>query len=131
MDLPAPGQLGLGIMGKRSVARRRESPEAMATCHYLRIKRQFFWVQPNRGFFDTRIQRFRKDTNPYCRNGVPDILWVYQGQLIGIEMKRPKGGRQSDAQKEFQKDLEDAGGIYILAKGADDAITQINAILKI
>jgi hypothetical protein len=45
--------------------------------------------------------------------GSPDIVCVIGGQYIGIEVKR-KGGKQSEAQKEFQASLETAGGEYCL-----------------
>ena len=46
--------------------------------------------------------------------GSPDIVCVVNGQYVGIEVKAPKG-RQSENQKEFQTQLEAAGGGDILA----------------
>ena len=37
------------------------------------------------------------------------------GRRLEIETKRPKGGRQSDAQKRFQAMIERMGGVYVLA----------------
>ena len=51
--------------------------------------------------------------------GAPDIVCVVKGQYVGIEVKGPQG-RQSDNQKEFQAQLEAAGGKYILAYSTDD-----------
>ena len=51
--------------------------------------------------------------------GAPDIVCVINGQYVGIEVKAPKG-RQSENQKEFQAQLEVAGGKYILAYSIDD-----------
>lgn len=51
--------------------------------------------------------------------GAPDIVYVEKGQYVGIEVKAPKG-KQSDNQKEFQRQLEAAGGRYILAYSVDD-----------
>jgi predicted SprT family Zn-dependent metalloprotease len=44
---------------------------------------------------------------------------VVNGQYVGIEVKAAKG-KQSDHQKEFQRQLEAAGGRYILAYSLDD-----------
>lgn len=50
------------------------------------------------------------------RPGVPDILiWVPPyGRTIGLELKRPKGGRTSPAQIEFGGALRRAGGVVYL-----------------
>jgi Holliday junction resolvase len=51
--------------------------------------------------------------------GIPDLIAVKNGRVLFIELKTPRG-RQSDYQKQFQADLEAAGGEYILCRGADD-----------
>ena len=57
----------------------------------------------------------------YGVKGAPDIVCVVDGQYVGIEVKSPSG-RQNEAQKAFQKSLEEAGGRYILARSVDDVI---------
>lgn len=57
--------------------------------------------------------------------GVSDRLVCYKGHFIGIEAKRPsrkshKNGGQSDAQRQFEKDVRSAGGHYILAYNVED-----------
>ena len=49
------------------------------------------------------------------KNGDPDMIVCYKGRYIGIEAKDIYGS-QSEWQKLRQKQIEDAGGIYILAK---------------
>jgi len=44
---------------------------------------------------------------------------VIAGQYVGIEVKAPKG-KQSENQQESQRQLEAAGGKYILAYSIDD-----------
>ena len=51
--------------------------------------------------------------------GLPDLQAVKDGKTIYIEVKRP-GGRQSEHQKRFQRDIEKHGGQYILAFGVED-----------
>ena len=53
--------------------------------------------------------------------GSPDIICVIKGQYVGIEVKGTKGV-QSDNQKQFQQDLERAGGLYILARDLSDIV---------
>lgn len=55
----------------------------------------------------------------YAKPGDPDIISCYKGKFIAIEAKTPTG-RQSDWQKLRQREIEDAGGIYILARSVDD-----------
>jgi hypothetical protein len=60
------------------------------------------------------------------RWGSPHIICVINGQFAGIEVKAPKG-KQSDDQKEFQKNLEATGGKYILAFDLDDVLKAISS----
>jgi hypothetical protein len=59
-------------------------------------------------------------------NGIPDIISIVDGVFVGIEVK-DRLGRQSKAQVAFQKQLESAGGVYILAKSLDDVIEVLNS----
>jgi hypothetical protein len=53
--------------------------------------------------------------------GQPDIQGLISpsGRYIGIEVKT-KTGKQSDAQKTFQRVVESLGGIFILARSVED-----------
>jgi hypothetical protein len=61
--------------------------------------------------------RFRR--NPAA--GVADIIACLApgGRLCAIECKSAKG-RQSPAQVEYQREIESAGGLYIVARCASD-----------
>lgn len=52
-------------------------------------------------------------------NGVPDVLVVINGKLIGIEVKAALG-RQSVDQMRWQLNLEAAGARYILARSWEE-----------
>jgi hypothetical protein len=76
------------------------------------------------------VGKFRLDTGRVISFGVagcPDIIGCYKGRFVGIEVKTPKG-RQSDQQINFQAAVERAGGIYILARSVDDAVSALGAI---
>lgn len=94
-------------------------------CNYLSLRRYFFWKNTSSGYFDAAKKRFRKHSSPYVRNGTPDIILIHMGQFIGLEVKTSTG-RQSDAQKSFQKDLESAGARYFLVRSID----QLQDILR-
>ena len=55
--------------------------------------------------------------------GTPDIVSCILGKFIGIECKRPRGGRQSEAQKLAQAKIEAAGGVYLLCNTAEPLST--------
>jgi len=60
----------------------------------------------------------------FSRKGISDIIAIINGKIICIEIKTIQG-RQSTYQKEFQKEVEGAGGIYFLARSVDDVIKKL------
>lgn len=57
--------------------------------------------------------------------GGADLIGMLQGRFLGVEIKTPIG-RQSPEQRTFQAVVESKGGIYLLVRGVDDAIAQID-----
>jgi hypothetical protein len=53
--------------------------------------------------------------------GVSDILGVWKGRLLAIEVKRP-GGKVSDEQQAFIDRVNKLGGIAFVARSVDDVI---------
>jgi Holliday junction resolvase-like predicted endonuclease len=51
--------------------------------------------------------------------GISDLIAVKDGRVLFVELKTARG-RQSEHQKEFQTDLEAAGGEYLLCRGVED-----------
>lgn len=62
-------------------------------------------------------------------NGSADISATIKGRSIKIEVKIGKD-KQSDAQKEYQKNIEKAGGIYIIASDFDDFMMWYKAFIE-
>ena len=91
-----------------------ETDLVKAIGQYLTYKR-VFWYRNNTGATKTASGGFIR----FGTKGSPDIIAVAKGRYIGIECKMGSG-RQSPAQKEFQRALEAAGGKYILARSIDD-----------
>ncbi len=54
-----------------------------------------------------------------CYAGASDLVALKNGRTVWIEVETGTG-RQSTAQKQFQQDIERAGGTYLLARGLDD-----------
>lgn len=53
--------------------------------------------------------------------GTPDLLGVWDGKALAIEVKNAKG-RQRPEQVAFQKAWQARGGVYILARSVEDVI---------
>jgi len=66
------------------------------------------------------------------RAGVPDLFVLYDGQLIGIELKAAKG-RLSEAQTAFQATMVRAGAVVAVCRSVDavaDALAYADVPLK-
>ena len=55
--------------------------------------------------------------------GSPDIFVMFGNRIYGIEVKGPKG-KLSPAQEEFRDRFRCAGGVYIVARGLQDVISE-------
>lgn len=64
---------------------------------------------------------------PYAKPGDPDIIVCYQGMFIAIEAKTYEGS-QSEWQKLREKQIRDAGGIYLIIKNVDQLASFLNAL---
>jgi len=106
--------------------------ELSILAYLVRVKHLLAWKNPAAGRFDPRRKIFVKSkeaNNPYARNGVPDILCVIKGRLLGFEVKS-KVGRQSEAQKLFERDLRSSGGHYYLVRSVEEVITAVKEFAR-
>ena len=53
--------------------------------------------------------------------GIPDIIAIGKGRVLFLEIKKPTG-KQSEYQKEFQRNIECQGGEYVLVRKLEDLI---------
>ncbi len=87
------------------------------------LKDSFFWRQ-NSGMAKSEY----KGKTRFWRSGIAgiaDIMGVYKGKAIAIEVKRPKK-KQSDDQIAFQQRFEECGGIYVVCSDATAIVKQID-----
>lgn len=61
---------------------------------------------------------------PGQKRGWPDITLCKEGKFIGLEVKTQKG-RQTEAQKEVEKQIKAAGGEYYIVRSVEDVIEVI------
>ena len=84
----------------------KESEVKLMVRKYLTIKNWFFFpIVQSIGSF----------------KGAPDIIACKNGQVLFIEVKTPRG-RQSEHQKEFQKNIEAQKCKYLLVRDLDDLV---------
>ena len=81
---------------------------------WLALRKIRAW-RVNTGGVPARGGRFKRNVAA----GFPDLVCCWRGRFVGIEVKTAKG-RQQPSQKLFQKELEEAAGVYILARSLAD-----------
>lgn len=82
-----------------------------------------FWRQ-NTGTFRTMDGR---RVVKVCATGAGDIMGVYRRRAVAIETK-PLKGKLRETQKIFRHAFEKAGGIYLVARSVDEALSGLEAI---
>jgi len=86
---------------------------------------------------ENKIKRLLADRGAYyfkhfgckfSRVGVPDLVCCYKGRFIGIEVKRPSGGIVSEIQQINLNQINNAGGIGIVARSIEEVENCLNYI---
>jgi len=81
----------------------------------------FAWKNNSVGIYDPVKKIYRKSWNKYAINGVSDILGVYKGKALAIEVKTPKTkNKVSEAQKNFLYQFNKRGGLGFVASSVND-----------
>jgi len=62
--------------------------------------------------------------------GIPDVLIVWQGRAIFVEIKRP-GGRLSPAQKAMHERITSAGAVVATCFSAEDVERYLSVIMPL
>jgi len=112
------------------------TPESIvrdSICEYLQLHKCFYFIHDSVGIFDPVKQRFRSNTNKHRMKGVADILGIWQGKPLAIEVKSARE-RLTPEQRLFLERFRAEGGISILARSIDDVekalkLTNINNCL--
>lgn len=86
--------------------------------NYLKSRRIFAWKVQTVGIYDQKIGGYRKAGANYMR-GVADIIGIYNGRLLAIEVKS-RIGKLSELQKIFLQRVREEGGIAMVARSIED-----------
>lgn len=77
------------------------------------------------GVYDAKLGGLRTSG---MKKGLPDVIGIHKGRFLGIEIKIGKD-RQSDDQKDREAEINQAGGIYLIAKTFDQIKPELDEIL--
>lgn len=97
-----------------------ESDPKLAILKYLTSKGYLCWKH-HKNTFNAKLGI--RTSDPYVPNGIADILLINKeayGQLWGLEIKRPKGGRVSADQILMKKRFELNNARYEVVKSVEE-----------
>lgn len=98
-------------------------------CAWLsRVQNCTFSTIRNGGVYDPKLGRFRRNSDPYYRKGVADVIGILNGIPLAIEFKS-ETGRSSPEQVEFGKDWRLHGGIYLVIRSLEQLKRELPAAL--
>lgn len=122
--------MGVDLFGRKLPAPTERQIQTQI-CLWLRLQRNTLlaWEQTQSGFFDTRTKTFRKHLQVLPSNGVADILIVYRGHLLELEVKK-QNGKQSDVQKYHEQSLRKNGGFYFIVHSLEEAENAVACVIR-
>lgn len=80
------------------------------------------WKNKSQGTFDPTKGIFRRNGGAFTEKGTSDILGIYRGKMLCIEVKSAKG-RLRPEQKEFLQRMADLGAVCMMARSLEDVIS--------
>ena len=66
----------------------------------------------------------------YSESGFPDVLVIYDGLYIGLEVKRPFLGVPSPLQISTIKEIQKAGGVAAIVRMPEEAVDLVNFAME-
>lgn len=93
---------------------------------YLKSRGIFAWKAKTMGVWDAKKKIYRKPPGDYMK-GVSDILGIYGGKPLAIEVKAA-GGYPSEEQKYFLECFRKNGGIAFIARSIDDVEENLKGV---
>lgn len=105
-----------------------EDEEQMAFVDWLELNHiQFFHV--NNEMWTKSWKQKVRSKEMGTQSGIPDLFLVFDGMMVGIEMKRTKNGTVSDNQKYWGVILETANIPVYCCRGCEHAIYTTEQII--
>lgn len=85
------------------------------------------WKNKSTGTYDPVRKCFRRSNDPFSQKGTSDILGIWAGKMLCIEVKSAKG-RLSPEQKQFLSEMANLGAICLVARSLEDVIAVFDAL---
>ena len=108
-----------------------EHDEQVLFCNWFKMQypKTLCYATPNGGWRNARTAVSLKAEGVV--SGVADLtILCRDGRVLFLEFKRAKGGKQSEAQRDFERYVLECGHSYIVGYGFDDAKRQVMEYLK-
>lgn len=105
-----------------------EQTEQIVFIQWLQWKGLHYWHTPNSTYTKSWSQK-RHNKDMGVQSGIPDLFVIIGSRVIGVEMKRKKGGVVSDNQKVWIERLNKAGIETRVCNGAKEAISFVEEYL--
>lgn len=93
-----------------------------AVMDYLKTRKDVYFFRAGSGHVKLQSGRHFKTGSP----GVPDIVCLYNGRFIGLEVKAVSG-KQSALQVEAEQKIKNAGGEYYIVRCMDDLFKALSS----
>jgi penicillin-binding protein-related factor A (putative recombinase) len=107
---------------KEKIKQPSEKSIETAILTYLNfLPKCFAWKNNSVGVYDSSRSVYRKAKSKFNISGVSDILGIYHGRFLAIEVKRGSGGRVSREQHDYIERIKTLGGIAGVCTSVDEA----------
>lgn len=77
------------------------------------------WTNQSVGIYDARKGTYRKPNGRFSNIGSADILGIYRGYFLAIEVKRPKG-KLTEHQAQWLTQMVELGALAFVARSLAD-----------
>lgn len=108
---------------------KKETEIVREICDWLDTYGYFFWRQNNIPVYDKARGVFRA-LPKYTPRGLPDIIILYEGRLITLEVKAPDYWKYTDDQKAMGEKITLHGGYYFMVTSLQEAREHIHLIVE-
>lgn len=88
------------------------------------------WKNKSTGTYDPVRKVFRKQGGKYTEKGTSDILGIYNGRMLCIEVKSAKG-KVSPEQKSFLEAMADLGAACAVVRSLDDVVHLFDTLMML
>jgi penicillin-binding protein-related factor A (putative recombinase) len=79
------------------------------------------------GIWDAKRGIYRKNRSPYTAKGTSDIIGIFHGYMICLEIKTKKG-RVSPEQKAFLEEMTALGAFCRVIRSLDEAVSFLTLV---